>query len=322
MIIFLYGEDSFRSHAKLKEIITEYEKKNPASLNLTSFSFKEDSVKDFENALETFSLFQQKKLIILRDIFALDKNNQKKIAQIFQATKLAKDNDNIVVIIEQGNPDKRLGLFKYLKKISKSQSFAFLNKAKARQWLRNLKDNYYPDLKIKNSMLNWLADKIAPNLWKLQNELQKIYFYQKGSQKETLTHKDLENLIVFPSKNNIFDTLDAIAKRNKKQALNKLASHFQAFEPELKILAMFQYQFRNLLRIKDLAEKGNNYSAIQKKIKLHPYSFRKLYYLSANFTLDELKKIYQRLFELDIGFKTGAIQDKKTALEMFVIRLS
>jgi len=157
-------------------------------------------------------------------------------------------------------------------------------------------------------------------LWRIYREVEKLAIYQART-KKPLIKDDLESMIVFSAEADIFKTIDAIAVKNKKQALKALAIHFKNLEPELKILAMLEYQFRSLIKVKSLAEEKKDYYKIQRETKIHPYSFRKIYSSVNNFSINELKNIYEKLFDLDLGFKTGRIKNKKIALEMFVVEL-
>jgi len=69
MIIFLYGQDSYRINQKIKEIIKGYEAKNPSGLNLVKLDLAENRLEDFFESAKSSSLIPEKKLIILKNIF-------------------------------------------------------------------------------------------------------------------------------------------------------------------------------------------------------------------------------------------------------------
>ena len=53
-----------------------------------------------------------------------------------------------------------------------------------------------------------------------------------------------------------------------------------------------------------------------KKLKLHPYVFRKTLDRARRFSLEELKKIYQELARIDLNIKAGRVEPR-LALEIF-----
>ena len=75
------------------------------------------------------------------------------------------------------------------------------------------------------------------------------------------------------------------------------------------LLDRFVYQFRNLIKVKTGGGKA-----------LHPFVFKKTQSQASNFSFEELKKIYQKLLEIDLDIKTGRI-NARTALELFVTKL-
>ena len=83
-------------------------------------------------------------------------------------------------------------------------------------------------------------------------------------------------------------------------------------------MAMFIRQFRNFLIIKDLIEKGIPYYGLAQKTGLHPFVVKKTFEQANNFTLENLKKIYNKLLDLEIAVKTGRT-DSKTALDMLAM---
>ena len=320
MIIFLYGKDSFRSYQKLKEIINKYREKNPNSSSLHQIDFPPTSLEEIELVLASSPLFREKKLIVFKHAFSLGADEQKKLVTILRKRGIVKDKDNILVFRAEDEPDKRTALFKYLNKYGRSQKFSLLNKPHLRIWLKKTIDSQFPKLDLPNYLRESLITRLGPDLWRIYQEVEKLDAYQKSSHKK-ISQDDIEKLVVFSDDANIFKTIDAIASKKKKEALRLLQAHFKNSEPELKILAMFEYQFRILVKIKALIEKGLDYYRIQRQAKLHPFVFRKTFSLAKNFSMEELKNIYDKLFNLDLGFKTGKIQDKQIALEMFIVEL-
>jgi DNA polymerase-3 subunit delta len=319
MIFFLYGRDSFRSYQKLKEIRDKYQRAYPQSLSFYQVD-KDKDILEIKSLLESSPLFQQNKLIVFKNIFLKKADEQKKLIELLKIKKLGEAKSAFLVFWERDDIDKRSSLFKYLKKVAKTQKFSALNKSQRKNWAKKIIANEFPDLRIQDYLVDYLVVNLGSDLWRIYHEIEKLTIYQAQT-KKPLTKDDLESIIVFPTEADIFKTIDAIASKNKKQALKALAIHFKNMEPELKILAMLEYQFRSLIKVRSLIEEKKDYYKVQRESKIHPYSFRKIYSLVRNFSMDELKNIYEKLFVLDIGFKTGKIKDKKIALEMFVVEI-
>jgi len=96
-----------------------------------------------------------------------------------------------------------------------------------------------------------------------------------------------------------------------------LQKHLDGGDNPLYLLSMVAYQFRNLLVVKELAEKGLMYASIVKKSGLHPFVVKKSYFACSQFSFDYLKQLYRKIFQIDADIKTGKIEPE-TALEIFV----
>ncbi len=91
-------------------------------------------------------------------------------------------------------------------------------------------------------------------------------------------------------------------------------------ENEIYLLTMFIRQFRNLLIIKDLLEKGISYYELPRKTGLHPFVVKKTWEQAKNFSLESLKRVYAKLLEVDLAIKKGKIEPA-TALDIFVMSI-
>jgi len=169
------------------------------------------------------------------------------------------------------------------------------------------------DLPAKDLLSAYTGD----DLWKMANEIKKLANYKR----EGIVKKEDVELHIRPKiENDIFKTIDAISQKNKGQAVGLLHKHLDNGDAPLYMLSMIAYQFKNLLIIKELAEKEAGYQAIVKKSGLHPFVVQKNYYLCQRFTSSQLKKIYQKIFQADSDIKTGKI-DPELALDMLVAEI-
>ena len=314
MIIFLYGEDSYRSQKKLEEIIAHYKEAHKSGLNLIKLDIGEskNSFEDFYSNLRVNSMFAEKKLIILNNLFQDHPPAGGFQEEFLKEIKNLENLKDIIVVFEKDAVDERNKLFKTLKKEARSQEFNLLRGGPLLAWIDKEFENCKAkiDPMAKNAFLNCTGN----NLWLAENEIKKLSNYKKG---DVVKKEDVELLIRPKIENDIFKTIDALASKNKKQALFLLHKHLDNGDVPLYLLSMIAYQFRNLLIIKELIEKGNQYGNIAKKSGLHPFVVQKNYYLANQFSSDQLKKIYQKIFLIDLNIKTGKV-DAETALDLFV----
>ena len=311
MIIFLYGQDTYRSRRKLNEIIEHYKKIHKSGLNLKYLNLSEKSFEDFKDEFQSISMFAEKKLIILEEAFT----NQNFKENFLKNSKKFVDSKDIILFYETKETPRSDPLFKFLKKYAKSQEFKLLGGENLKNWVKKEIEKY--KVKINPIALEKLTDYVGDDLWQMANEIRKLVSYKKNKKVEA---KDIELLVKPKIEPEIFKTIDAIASKNKKQALELIHKHLEKGDNPLYLLSMINFQFRNLFTIRDLIEKNKSPYALSKEAKLHPYVIKKSYSQAQKFKIDELKKIYQKIFQVDLAIKTGKVEPE-TALDIFIAEI-
>jgi len=292
MITFLYGPDTYRLRQELNKIIKE-KKADSTWLDFTRIDINDKGIdfsEEIKKSINNISMFDEKKLIVIENVFSLNKEDQEDLLEILENVK------NIDIVLVHEKPDSRVKLFKFLK--DKSKEFELLKGLQLRKWIKEYCKN------IKDSVIDLLIEYIGSDLWRMSNEINKLLNYSK-----TITRKDIELLVNPGIDLNIFNMVDALGQKDKKRALSLFKKHLEKGENESYLLSMFIYQFRNLIKVKA----GG-------KLDMHPFVVQKTQQQVKNFNMDELKKIYHKLLMIDFNTKTGKT-DTKTALEMFVVGL-
>jgi len=315
MLIFLYGPDTFRSRQKLNEIIDQQKRTLKSGLNLRVLEGSSSDFQDFKNEIETISMFREKKLVILKNAFS---NEKLKEALLGYKKELLEDDKNIIVFYEEEETDRRVSLFKFLKDNSKSQEFELLEDRELKSWVKKEVEKY--NFGITPEALETLILYCGNDLWSISNEINKLAVNRLKSKSLRIEVEDVRNLVKGGIEAGIFETIEAISAKKKKTAIALLHSCLEKGEPPLRLLSMINYQFRNILLIKTLLEKGVQYHLIPRKTGIHPFAVKKTFELCRIFTSAELKKIYQKIFQVDLSIKTGRV-DSETALDLFIAEI-
>src|SRR6266704_3012800 len=109
-------------------------------------------------------------------------------------------------------------------------------------------------VKITSDATTILANFIGNQLRLLANELDKLATYVGPG--ATITVEDVRLLSTQVQEARIFDLTDALAQRNRKQALDILHDLLADGEPPLKLISTITSQVRSLLLVKELADDG------------------------------------------------------------------
>jgi DNA polymerase-3 subunit delta len=248
---------------------------------------------------------------------AIDGEKEELVAYFKKNEQWLVDSQDLVIVFwENGQPKKNGKIYKLLNKIGKTQNFEKLSGPKLNRWIVDRVSGF--GAKISPRALNKLVLFAGNELSLLDNELQKlINFVDNG----TIEEADVDLLVKANIDVNIFSTIDALANRNKKEALYLLHEHLKKGEDAFYVFSMIVYQFRNLIKVSGSMDRfRNDEYALGKEIGLHPYVVKKSLQQLRNFPLEKLKKIYEQLSRLDLQVKTGKL-DIKLALDMFIVEL-
>ena len=241
--------------------------------------------------------------------------------------------ENIKVFFVENNIDKRKKIYKEIVKLEKS------NKAEIREFLIPVNfqfDNWIKKTveksggKIKKETISALAISLGRglaqkdknkkiiqsyNLWEAKSEIEKLISYCDGRE---ITENDVGLLVKSKVDTNIFNLIDKISSKNKRTAVSLLNEQIDKGTNEIYLLTMFVYQFRNLLKVKSLLNSGMSSSEIASKTKMHPFVVQKSVEQCGKFEMNDLKKIYKKLFDADLAIKTGKM-NPRLVLDLLVI---
>lgn len=312
MLIFLFGEDTYQSRQKLKEIKEKFLKTDKSGLNLNLFSAKDLDFDEFKGTIEAPAFLAKKRLIILENPISEGSADLKEKIVKYKPEKI-KSEEVVIVFYQKNQIDRRDKLFKYLKKNAKSQEFKFFNPHQLNNWIKQEVETRGGSIEPLAVMK--LAAYVGPDLWRMSNEIDKLIAFNPK-----LTTENIDFLVKSKIETNIFNLIDALGQRDKKTALVNLYQQEESGESEFYILTMIVYQFRNLIKIKDCLEQSIPPYLVTKKTGLHPYVVKKSLTQARSFSQQDLKRIYHRLLDLDLSIKTGRVEPK-TGLDMFIMEI-
>ena len=303
MIILIYGKDTYRSKNRLSELREEYRLKNESGINERFLDGKNLSFNDLKNEVLGLSFFNEKKLLIIENAFA----NKSLKEDIKEKGKEFLDSENIIIFYEKDKVLKGDILYSFIRKKALIEEFDFLKEEELKKWIKDevLKNNG----KISNNAINLLFDYIGNDLWRQKNEIHKLIAYKN---KEEINEDDINLLINVQAETNIFNTVDAIAEKNKELAIKLIKTHLDKGESVFGLLALISTQFKNMLIVKT----ADNY----RNTSLHPFVQRKSFYQSQKFSIEDLKRIYNKILQIDSRIKTGKI-DENIAIETLILEI-
>jgi DNA polymerase-3 subunit delta len=171
-------------------------------------------------------------------------------------------------------------------------------------------------VKITPDATSMLANFIGNQLRLLANELEKLATYVgPGS---TITVDVVRLLSTQVQEARIFDLTDALARRNRKQALAILHDLLSDGEPPLKLISTITSQVRSLILVKELANDGLRVSQIVSATGMAPFVAEKALRQIGKFSAAQLEKAYRELLTTDAALKRSRLTPDM-ALDLLVV---
>lgn len=335
MIIFLYGEDTFRSRQKLKEMKEKFLREvDPSGNSLVVVDGETANMEKINEAVAPSSLFARKRMIIIENLFANKGQTIFDQALLYFKEKTDKKevaDDNIIVFWDPIAGGEKLtktkgDLFKLLKKQKFAAEFKLLSNTEVIVWAK--KEIEKRGVKVSREAVTTMASLLGSDLWLINSEIEKLINY-KSSQKFELggdgegvviENNDVLHQVRGQFDENIFALTDAISAKNKALAMKLFEEQLEAGLTDAYLLNMITRQFKVLLQIRQALDSGLTQRKIINLLKLHPFVVQKGINQSRNFSLDPLKNIFKRLIEIDYLMKTGQ-GDAKTLLSLLIAKI-
>jgi len=264
MILFLYGEDTFRSKQKLQEFKAKFKKEVDAQgYNLTEIVGAEKNLADIANAFSAAPFMASKRMIVIEQISEM-KISEKEAESAIELIKRMQEDDNIVIFYEEKltKTDLKKKLFKEVAKSPYTFTFDIWKEQQVAGWvLQELKQK---GVQIEPEALQYVSASVGADLWKASLEAKKLIAYGTAIQK-AITYQDAKKLVISGIQDDIFGLVDAIGAQRTQEALLRLTNQLDSGSHEFAVLSMIQRQLRILQQVKDGQTE-----------KLHPFVVKKV----------------------------------------------
>jgi len=302
MLLFFFGPNDYLISRKVRELKDKYLAKAGGDFNLLTLDGATLKDQDYLRQIQAVPLLASSRLIIVENVF---KNKDKNVQQTIKDSLDKIPPSTVVLFVEKGEPDKRLGLYKALNKPKTAQEFKAIEPYKMSKFIRD--EVFTRGGKIENDASELLSEFVGDDLWRASNEIDKLISFSAGAIKKS----DVEELVEKNITSNIFAMIDDLARDKKDRALKHLDALLQTNEPPLRILSLINYQFRTITQVKEAKQSSTNQFAISKTAKLSPFQVSKVMSLSDQFTYSRIADIYEEIVRVDFEIKTGKIEDSE-----------
>ncbi len=290
MIYLLYGDEDYLINeevARLKQKFKDY----------PSEKFESISAADLFENLKTPGLFGSNRLVIVYNFDLQDDD------EVLASLAKTLDPNIELVFVSPQNLDRRKKGYKAIAphaEIKEFKSYADWEMDQLVSWL--IDKIKFQSKKISPRNAELLVEISGKNLLSLINEVKKIITYI-GNRDEI---KEEDILLLASQKDiHVFAFVDALREKNVQKSLHLMEAVLRDRASVVQLVALISSQFRSLLGVKLLQQKGLDQYAIAKKMQYGAFYIKKLLQSASKFPLNRLKAILELLYHSDLGLKRG-----------------
>lgn len=322
MFILLYGPNTFLSRQQLKKSVEDFKKqRDPSGLNVNIFDAEKSEASLILENLVASPFLAEKRLVVVER--ALSKGKKDLLDNLWQMVEQKKIPESSVVIFweEELSDKKPHPLSLWLKEQKYSKFFPSLTPGELNKWIKN--ELTKEEMTMENlALTSLISHPLAQDLWRLNNELQKLILFAQQKGQKIITSADLNLFLPEVADDNTFHFIDALTAKNSKQAVKLLQEQWQSGNSEPQVFGALVWQFKTLLLVKDFMDlnPGLSSDVAARELALSPFVVKKAYGVLRNFSFAKLKEIYAELLEIDKRAKTGE-GDYKLLLDLLVNKI-
>ena len=268
--------------------------------NRLLFSGSEWNIEAFANSWEGFSLFAEKKILIIRHFEALSAKDTLNLLGVIK-----NDVPDNMLILESANWDARTQFVKWWSQQKLSvENFKQPYPNEIAGWIQTRAQKKY-QRKIGPLEAHMLWDAIGDNLSEIDLELQKLNSYVSSG--KAISAESIESLLAKHRNSSLFELQKAVGLKNKAQALQILDSLLNQGEPSFLVLGQTA---KHLIKLAKVRAAGGRGPTALKLAGVPEFIFKKekIEEQARSWDLSQVQKALSVLSFAEWQSKTGYIQ--------------
>lgn len=325
MIIFLHGDDTFRSREKLRELKEKFLREvDPSGMNLVTIDGTSATADEIWAAVAAQSFLVRKRMVVVEDLGAQKSNAVREGVAGF----LERIPEDVIAVFWEGRshaptsssrvkrgispkrgkgataknaPKEDSGLSPLLLKEKFAQEFAPLDGVALSRWVQDRAKVL--GATIEPAAIRELTAIVGPDLWRMANELEKLSL---AARDKPIISPLIRDLVDIAPSDSFFTFLDAVGQGDRAAAIRCLRELEAARVDPHHLLAMLHRQLRLLVMAADCLERGVPPSQLAAELGVHPYVAQKLVaQTQQRVAKQNFVGLYPRLLELDRKLKSS-----------------
>ncbi len=293
---FIYGEELFLIEKEIKKIIKKNNCENPIYFN------DESSIYDVMNEINTFSIFDDKKLIILKNFYLLNKSDPINERQLIKSINNKNNNCILIFTFSENKPKTPNILFKYLLDTAETVVVKKYTHEQLIPIMRQIVESKGGTISNINSIL--LSTKLPNDLKVVIREIDKLLVEDNEITKEMI----LTSVPKYNT-NNIFGFINALQEKDVSGLFRNYYEKIEGGELITNLISQISNTLILCSTIHSYKTLKIKLDDIAKETGIHAFRIKKSNELLSNFGFERIKKLIQMLSDLDKNIKIGMVNE-------------
>lgn len=288
----IVSEDKIVIDSKISKIIEDSEL-NLKETEIVKIDMSEKLISNIIEELDTYNFLSNCKVVICYNCKFIEGEVNSEIKYL--KSYLANPGENYLIMIASKVSDKKeiKELVKDIEIIDSKISSELLIK-------RNLQE-----FKMENNTVKYFVAYCLGNNEKILNELEKIKCYKQSDPNKLITPEDINKLVLKDYDEDIFDLVNAIAKKDKENAFAVYTRLIKKEKDAINIVASIASRIRLLYSVKVLSNSRKSVNEMAKIINVKTMAVSIALENSYNFSEKKLLSLLNELAEIDYKTKSG-----------------
>ncbi|QER67706.1 DNA polymerase III subunit delta [Paucilactobacillus nenjiangensis] len=211
--------------------------------------------------------------------------------------------------------DGRKKIVKQLKKVAEEVSAAPLTEQAARKLVKQQvqADGY----QMEQAVLDELVTRTNADYSLMAGSISKLELFDLQTKKISLD--GVRGLVPQSLDQNVFDLVNAVLAKNQQLAIQHYQDLIESQEQPIMINAILVGQFRLLIQVQVLAQRGLSQGGIASEIKAHPFRVKMAMQTVKRFSTQLLEQAYVGLVDIEQQLKTTT-RNPQLLFELFMLK--
>lgn len=318
-IYLVLGQESTLIN-EAKDLFKNYLSPDEATMNYASYDLETTSISQALDDAASAPFFGDRRIVLLQNpIFLTGEKSKAKVEHDLQAfidyCQNPQLTTTLVVIAPYAKLDERKKITKALKNTATLVDVKKLTEQQIRPKVIAFLANQ--NLSIEPAAMTLLLNKTHGDYSKIMAELPKLCL--QSYQDKIITSNTVKALISSSLEDDVFTIVPNVLNKKTTEAMRIYQELVLQKQDPIMINAILLSQFRLLIQVKILAQKGYAQGQLASTLKIHPYRIKLALQQIAKFDLDLLTTAYLGLVTIEQQLKTTQ-NDPQLLFELFMLK--